>query len=271
MIDFDEAFFKSSEARYTALQEHLSEPALERFAREVVKRLGSRAMRLAEGGDVHRPSTSEVQVLCNALLHPDPSVAREMVRSLQARNVTLEILFQAYLGPASERLGTMWDNDRISFGQVTLGVSRILELVHKLRAALPPAKITKSDMVLFATVPGETHSLGVEMATELFRQRGWDVEVMVGGSHGEIIERIDSNRYLMLGLSASGRRTAEALAVLIHSVRTVDPSLYIVASGVVVREEPDLLALAQPDYSVSSVDDALLLMDRLSTGVPRGA
>jgi methanogenic corrinoid protein MtbC1 len=271
MIEFDDAFFKRSEARAAALQANLSEPALERLAREVVRRLTSRAVRDADAEDNHHPSNTDIQILCDALLHTDPSVSRSMVQKLQANNVTLEILYGRYLAPASERLGAMWDHNRISFAQVTLGVSRIFELVHKLRSALPPPKITKEDLVLFATVPGENHSLGVEMAAELFRQNGWDVEVMAGSTHGEIVDRIENSRFLVLGLSSGGRRTAEALALLIHAVRAVDPQIYIILSGALVRDEPDILNLARPDSAVLTVEEALATMDQLSVGALTGA
>jgi methanogenic corrinoid protein MtbC1 len=268
MIDFDDAFFEGSEARAAALQASLSAPALERLAREVVQRLKSRTAHVVSAEDVDHPSEMDIAILCDALLHNDPSVSRGMIQKLQARSVTLETLYRCYLAPASERLGAMWDHNRISFGEVTLGVSRILELVHKLRTALPPPKITKADQVLFAAVPGETHSLGVEMAAELFRQKGWDVEVMAGASHSAIIDRIESTRFLVLGLSSGGRRTAEALALLIHSVRAIDPQIYIIVSGVIVREEPDLLKMMQPDGAVSTIEDALATMDRLTQGLP---
>lgn len=264
MIDFDEAFFQSAQDRAAALEAHLSEPALERLAREVVRRLTSRAARDMDSVDAEHPTDTDIHVLCEALLHADPSVARGMVQRLQARHLNLEVLYGRYLAPAAERLGAMWDHNRISFGEVTLGVSRIFELVHKLRAALPPPKITKEDQVLFASVPGETHSLGVEMAAELFRQKGWDVEVLVGASHGEILDRIERTRFLVLGLSSGGRRTAEALAVLIHAVRAVDPDIYIIVSGVIVKEAPELVSLVQPDSAVSTVEEALATMDLLT-------
>lgn len=266
-MDFDETFFERSEARAALLQQNLSEPALERLAREVVQRLRLRALREIQSADVENPDGTDIQVLCDALLHPDASVSRRLMQRLQARRLTLDVLYGRYLAPAAEQLGAMWDHNRISFGDVTLGVSRIFELVHKLRADLPPPRITKSDQVLFTTVPGETHRLGLEMAAELFRQRGWDVQLMLDAAHGEIIDRIEESQFLVLGLSSSGRRTAEALALLIHAVRAADPAIYIIVSGQIIQEEPDLVKLVQPDTAVGTVEDALATMDRLSKGI----
>ncbi|SMX40555.1 cobalamin B12-binding domain-containing protein [Maliponia aquimaris] len=264
MIDFDEAFFQRAEDRAAALQAQLSEPALERLAREVVRRLTSRTARDMDSADAEHPTDTDIHVLCEALLHRDPGVALGMVQRLQARHLTLEVMYGRYLAPAAERLGAMWDHSRISFAEVTMGVSRIFELVHKLRAALPPPKITKQDQVLFASVPGETHSLGVEMAAELFRQKGWDVEVIVGASHGEILDRIERTRPPVVGLSSGGKQTAEALALLIHAIRAVDLDIYVIVSGVIVKEAPDLLSLVQPDSAVATVEEALATMDRLT-------
>jgi methanogenic corrinoid protein MtbC1 len=214
--------------------------------------------------DIEHPSKHDIDVLCEAVLSVDPKISSEMMRGLQARRLNLDILFGRYLAPAAERLGEMWDQNRIDFMQVNLGVSRIFELMHKLRAALPPPRITKADPVIFATVPGEMHSLGVEMAAELFRQHGWDVEVLIDASHTEIMDTIGRSPFLVVGLSSSSRRTAEALALMVHAVRAAHPGIHIIISGQVVSQEPDLVALLEPDSAVTSVEEALSAMEQIT-------
>jgi methylmalonyl-CoA mutase cobalamin-binding subunit len=183
---------------------------------------------------------------------------------LQARGLSLDQLFTRYLSPAAERLGQMWSDDELTFLQVTLGVGRIYDLVRMLRDHAPPPRVTQAEPVVFASVPGEQHGVGVEMAAELFRQHGWDVKLLIGETHDTILHEIGETRSHVLGLSAGGRASAQPLARLIHAARVAHPHLYIIVSGRIVEAEPDLLALMGPDGAVSTVDEALEMVTRLS-------
>lgn len=267
MQDFDEAFLGRSHQRFTRLQTELPSGALEKLARDVVQHLSSRAQ-MPLGDDLAHPDGRDIDTLCEALIANDADRAREMMVRLQRKGVSLDLLYARYLAPAAVRLGDMWDNDRLSFYGVTLGVGRIYDLVRLLRDRLPEPRITRSDPVLFASVPGDQHGVGIEMAAELFRQHGWDVRLIVNASHERIITEIDKISCLVLGLSSGGKATAEALARIVTAVRIAHPHLYIIISGRIVLEEPDLVALMEPDSAVTSVEEALETMERL-TGEPR--
>ncbi len=269
MTGFDDDFFHRTASRAHALRAVLPQEALEGLAREVVTRLAQRS-----GGarvpDPAHPGFAEIEALCTALVSEDPDVSRRMMLKLQASGLTLDTLYAEYLAPAAARLGALWDDDRISFVGVTLGVGRIVELVRVLRDSLPPPKITRREPVLFATVPGDQHSLGVGMAAELFRQHGWDVRLVTGASHDEIMNAITDVACLVLGLSAGGPSTANALARLIHAVRVAHPEIFIILSGQIVTKDPGLVDLLQPDSAVSTVEDALATMDMLLAQPARG-
>jgi len=246
------------------LQRTLSEDALERLARKVVDRLAMGARDLKSPRDLDRPDVVEIARLTNALLAERESLSNDYMLRLQSGGVTLDVLYARYLAPAAAKLGELWANDKLSFLQVTLGITRIFGLMRELRMNLPTPRITRADPVLFASVPGEQHTMGVEMAVQLFRQRGWDVKLLVGASEDEILAEIGKVQCLVLGLSSAGRTTAEAMAHLIFMVRAAHPEVHIIVSGQIVTEEPELVELMHADSAVATVEDALAMMDQLS-------
>ncbi|MFD1511334.1 cobalamin B12-binding domain-containing protein [Lacimonas salitolerans] len=262
MTSFDDEFLRKSQERVSALQERFSQGALEDLAREVMTRMAKRGQ-TGQPAKSANPEPADIDALCHALVAQTPMGANAMMMDLQAEGYSLDLLYSRYLAPAAERLGAMWDTDDLTFIQVTLGVGRIYDLVRLLRDQLPPTRITRAEPVLFASVPGDQHGVGIEMAAELFRQHGWDVRLLVGASHDQILAEIDRVACLVLGLSSGGRETAEALARLIHAVRVVHPKLYIIVSGRIVLDEPDLVDLIGPDSVAATVDDALATMERL--------
>ncbi|MBV2358913.1 cobalamin-dependent protein [Thalassococcus sp. CAU 1522] len=263
MNDFDDSFFDKSEARIAALQARLSQDALEGIAREAVRRLAERDSRLG-GTDPEHPVAADIATLVAALINRDQARARVKMQWLQAQGLTLDVLYGRYLAPAAALLGQMWEQDRLSFAEVTMGAGRIFELVRMLRDALPPTRITRNAPVLFATVPGEQHGIGIEMAAELFRQHGWDVRLMIGADHDTIMAEIGQVACVVLGLSSGGRASAAALAQLVHAVRVTYPEVYLMLSGRVVTEDPGLISAMQPDTAIANVEDALAVIEALS-------
>lgn len=263
MTDFDDAFIRRGSERAQALRDVLPEEALEGLAREVVLRLARKAPPYMPT-DPHRPDSAVIDRLCTALVAVSPQDAQRMMAGLQKDGLTLDTLYSEYLAPAAVQLGVLWDNDKLSFTAVTLGAGRIYELIRMLRDALPPPVITHREPVLFTTVPGEQHGVGVEMAAELFRQHGWDVHLLVGADHDGIMAEIAAFSYLVVGMSSAGRANAAALARLIHAVRVAHPEIFVIVGGKIVTQEPDLVALLQPDSAVASVEDALATMERLT-------
>ncbi len=250
-------------SRLAPLQRNLSEEALERLARKVVDRLALSARDITTRRDPDRPDAVEIARLTNTLLAKHESASHEYMMRLQESGVTLDVLYVRYLAPAAAKLGGLWANDKVTFLQVTLGITRIFGLMRTLRMNLPAPRITRTEPVLFAAVPGEQHTMGVEMAAQLFRQRGWDVKMLLGASEEEILDQIDKVQCLILGLSSAGRKTAEAMAHLVYMVRAAHPGIHIIVSGQIVTEEPELVELMHADTAVATVEDALAIMDEL--------
>ena len=123
--------------------------------------------------------------------------------------------------------------------------------------------LTHAETVLVALGPGDRHSLGMAMAAELFRQHGWDVQVLLESSHDDIMDRIALVSCLVLGLSSGGPATRDALTRLVHAVRVTYPHIFIIISGQIVAAEPQLIEALAPDSAVSTVEDALKTMERL--------
>ena len=94
-----------------------------------------------------------------------------------------------YLARAAEALGKRWDDDLVAFTEVTLGTSRMYGIMCALRRQLRVIPQISSKAAVFIAVPGETHTLGVQMASDLFRRDGWDIDPIVGRTQDEIIAR----------------------------------------------------------------------------------
>ena len=176
----------------------------------------------------------------------------------------LKTLYLSYLGAAARKLGVWWELDKVNFMQVVTGTGRIYAIMRGLAQvfdtdATPLA--TKSAM--FASVPTETHVLGIRMATDLIRRDGWEIDLEVGLEHDDLLEQIIATAQPIIGLSASGTHTLPALAKLVIAVRLAVPEKLILVSGPIIGEAEEEVKLMGVDGMAPDYDSAFIEMERL--------
>jgi methanogenic corrinoid protein MtbC1 len=106
---------------------------------------------------------------------------------------------------------------------------------------------------VFASVPGETHTLGISMAAELFRRKGWEIELKLGLPHEDLVEALTASRTRVVGLSAGGGHALPALARLVVAVRAAMPGALILIGGKAVELESERVRLLGADAVTSDV------------------
>jgi methanogenic corrinoid protein MtbC1 len=235
------------------LRNSLPEAEVRKLAAQVVANLNHRLS--THNGDVGLPSSEELDALCTALISSDEDNAMELVLQFRRDGVALETIYVHHLAEAARRLGAWWEEDRVSFVDVTVGTGRIFAIICALRTNyLLPPRIRNA--ALFATVPGEDHRLGIEMAAELFRDKGWHIDVLVGRTQDEILStavRLDAG---VIGLSASAEQALPALAELIITLRIKMPTALILVSGPVVDIAGEIVKNLGVDLATSDLNEA---------------
>jgi methanogenic corrinoid protein MtbC1 len=176
--------------------------------------------------------------------------------------VALETVYIHYLGEAARRLGARWDDDRVSFADVTIGTGRIFAIMTALRAHASAARpATPGRVALFATVPGEEHRLGVAMATDLFRDAGWHIESLSGRSNDDILAAARTLGPAFVGLSASAERALPALAQIVIALKIALPETLILVSGPIVDIAGEVVAKLGADFVTADLAEARTLLD----------
>ena len=238
--------------------------AVQRLADEVVVRLASR---LQPGTEPERIAAGlPVDDFCRALIVRDSGAAMQMIRQDRLEGVPVEQIYLGTLAVAAERLGLWWNEDRIGFLEMSVAAGRIFDIMRHLRQANrgAPNGFSPGREALFAAVPGELHTLGVTMAADLFRARGWDIDLRVGHDHEELMAAAAARNYRVIGLSAGGRAGILPLARCVVAFRITHPGAGIFISGSLVRDMPDIGALVGADGVAGDWPETVRLMTDLS-------
>lgn len=254
-----------SSLRLEKLASRLPADAVQSLANEVVARLSANLHSSSAGSLA--PTPEPIEQLCRALLSNDPYAGAAMISRLGSEKTSAEDIYTLYLTAAARRLGEMWEADEISFAEVTIGASRILAIMRELRETFRPKRPLSDRAALFAAVPGEQHTIGITMAADLLRREGWDIDLLVGATHEEIIEVVVGTNALVVGLTAHGAQSLAALFRLVFAIRIVNPVVHVLVCGNIVEEAEDILALTWADGYARDIPSPALRMEELRLAV----
>jgi methanogenic corrinoid protein MtbC1 len=252
-----------SDMNVRSLKSRLSVPEVENIVKEVLTRV--RADRMRNEASIDMPSRKKVERLCHSLISEDGEEGRRFIEDVYNDGASLGAIYLNYLAEAAVVLGEWWETDDVSFYEVAIGTSRIYAIIRGLSHLFVPTKPVEVKSAVFASIPGETHDLGVRMAADLFGQEGWNIHLLVGKTHDELVSEISDTDCSIIGLSAAGAHSAAALARLIIALRISNPQAAIVLSGQITNETRDFISHLDVDGVAPDVPSALALFERLSS------
>ncbi|MDP4064049.1 hypothetical protein IMCC1933_01480 [Rhodobacteraceae bacterium IMCC1933] len=256
---FEWEVYHNSETNIFELSKKLPEDLVASLAREVILRVASRTVAVA------RPvSQEELLAFSTALASDSPKSAAQIIAAEREAGRPAEDIYVNLLAPAARQLGDMWDSDHITFAQVTVGSGRIFAIMRSMRHMFEASAPAEEPAVIFASVPGETHTLGVRMAADFFRTDGWNISLLIGLSHDDLLAEIAQISSRMVGLSFSGEHSLEALSQVIVALHICAPHLSIVICGQEVEEFRPILELMGVDGIAVTMEDARAHFTRLS-------
>ncbi|MDZ7709375.1 MAG: cobalamin B12-binding domain-containing protein [Roseovarius sp.] len=119
--------------------------------------------------------------------------------------------------------------------------------------------------VIFASVPGEQHTLGIRMAADLFRGDGWEIALRVGLSEDELIAGISRQPRCIVGLSVGGRHSLDGLTALVKALHRHCPHVAIV----VLRLDRMIVRRWQQDTAATGASNLRITLSALLKAAPR--
>jgi MerR family transcriptional regulator, light-induced transcriptional regulator len=253
--------YQKSGLAVRVLGSKLPESDLEDIVQEVLNRVKAQALRNHKSVDT--PTREKVERLCYALISDDDQEGQRFIESVYEDGASLEAIYLSYLAGAAIILGEWWESDDASFYEVSIGTSRIYAIMRGLSYLFVPTKLVEVKSAVFASIPGETHDLGIRMAADLFGKEGWDVDMIIGKNHDDLVADIAQSRCPVIGLSAAGSHSVAALARLVIALRISNPWAAIVLSGQITNEAEDVVSALDLDGVVKDIPSALTLFDRI--------
>ncbi|WP_431300380.1 cobalamin B12-binding domain-containing protein [Tabrizicola sp. BL-A-41-H6] len=235
----------------------LPEVALKALAREVILRIAKKPVKLGEPNGLC-PDDAAIAALCDALVSPDEQIAPVLVRAARLAGMSADTLYFGFIAKAVALLGTRWERDELTVSDVIIGAGRVYGILRELRTVFLAERMPHAPgaTAVFAQVPGEIHTIGVTMAADALRRKGWEIDLRLGLNHDALVSEIGRMQPTMVGLSASTRQQTFALARLIVALRVCCPQVWILVAGQIVAQDSHLRDLVDADAVAATLDEA---------------
>jgi len=264
-------------------QAGLEEPQPDRALLKVVERLIIPRLAL-NAPSVCRPErfgdglSEEVAGLTEFALASQTSRSRRLLRHLHDSGASFSDLQLGLLVPSARRLGALWDDDSVSFFDVSLATGNLQQMMRFVALDLEPAapRPATGRSILVAPVPGDQHSFGAAMAAEFFRKGGWQVRYDPEPTRQRLCDLVAGAWTDVVGLSVAADRDLEAVRETICGLRerSRNRALLVIAGGEALARNPQLIGAIGADAAIAALDvaprQALRLVDALFGG-PREA
>jgi MerR family transcriptional regulator, light-induced transcriptional regulator len=202
------------------------------------------------------PSIDRAAVAAFATLmrRQDTTAADAYVKNLRTSGVLLDQIYLELMAPAARALGEMWDDDKADFVEVTLALSRLQRMVQAhsgepLGASDVESLAPSRYSVLLAPTPGETHTFGLTLLGEYFRQGGWDTVIDPGLTRDNLVKLVKQNAFDVVGLTLAHERLIPVLTNTISDLRRAagDRPLVIMVGGAMFAEKVCTIADVNAD------------------------
>lgn len=206
------------------------------------------------------PTDGEVAELAQIARRQDLPGALAFVETLVRQGVSLEVVLLHLVAPAARRLGEEWLADETSWGEVTIGLGTLQQVVHVFGPRFSPETPDRGLVVLVAA-PHEQHTLGLYVLAEFLRRASWEVQVDPTISDAELIELVEFHHVEMVGISLSNTPLVPSLEKLVVAIKRAsrNPHIAIALGGALDLSEEarrvGALSFTDPRDVVRWLDD----------------
>jgi len=237
-------------ARLNALAGTLEEDIIPRLVRSHASLVAA-----VLAGDPPVPRADEVDSFTQRLIKRDDAGLRRQLAALRAQGVGVPVLLTHLLAPAARHLGRLWEQDQCHFGDVTIGVARLQQIMRALSSELGTEidPMPGGRRALLMAAPGEQHTFGLSMVGEFFARAGWEVAGLLDPLADSLQDKVANEWFDLVGISAGSTVRVAAVRDCVDIVRrhSHNRQVKVLVGGPLFLTEPALHQQVQADGVVS--------------------
>lgn len=229
-----------------------------KFAAEVVARL---VQRESDAEPLARDSL--VQRLMAAVSSFDPESFEDLKPELRRARVSGPQLADIYVPEVARRLGRAWEEDCMSFAQVTMGVARLQAILREIGSGWSADREGRVDgpVVLLVLPSGEQHTLGAMVLAGRLRREGISVSMKIAPTTAELALYVAERTFDGALVSTACNDRLETCRKLVKTLKESSRGVLKVAiGGAILHGCEDVVGLTGADMATNDIGLALSMI-----------
>lgn len=215
-----------------------------------------------------------LQRLTEAVQAENSSLLEALKPDLRRARITPAMLADIYIPEAARRLGLAWEDDKVTFADVTIGTVRLQSILRDISAdwAADAKKVAShGGSVLFLLPEKEHHTLGPLVVTGQLRRRGVSVCLRLVTSDDEWKMLLRERHFDGVIISVGWEGKIDACAQLVKTIKQMTKGkMRVAVGGAVLTRSDAILTCEGADVVTNDLDKALYTFGLTAT-TPRAA
>lgn len=202
----------------------------------------------------------------DTLITADKDNAIRMTEEVLREGASVTDLFLGLYTDSARLLGEMWVKDLCSFGDVTIGLTILHDLVRQNTQRLgTELELSRHDtFICLSPIPGQEHVFGTFMLEAFLLAKGYSVETSLAQTREVFLNNIATNKYNMIALSVAEDNQVNKCKKLIQSIRNMsfNQDIKILVGGFPFIQNDELYLDVGAD---ATADNALQALEVIET------
>ncbi len=214
----------------------------------------------------HSLDEEEINKLTNLLLATEEGSFELAITVLKTHGASIDYIVLDLIPEIARKLGKHWEDDSISFADVSIGVTRLERVIYKLDYLFQANQLERQQnkSILISGCPGSQHSLGTLIFANFMTFSGWQVHRPNKVNIDSMAEGVESKIHQALAISVATNEQLEELPNLIRLLRqkSKNPKIIVLVGGPLYNKAPEAFDHIQAEVKAFTPEESVQKLDQ---------
>ncbi len=202
--------------------------------------------------------------LCDPLLKVENGAYDQLIMNMITGGISPNDLIDHVIPAAAQELGEEWLSDTRSFTDVTIGTSRLQQIVRNLETSLVRENFVNivERRALLIIPEAEQHTLGSVILANQLRRHGVRVDVVFDNKANGLSSKVSDGLYFLIGFSIGTDQSIKRASSIVTMLRDCRVKAPIALGGTALTCDPKSVVYdVGADFFAHNAREALDLCD----------
>ena len=208
----------------------------------------------------------EINKLTNLLLDTKEGSFELAITILKTHGASINYIVLELIPEIARQFGKQWEDDSLSFADVSMGVNKLERVIHKLDYLFQANQLNRQqNKAIFITgFPGSQHSLGSLIFANFLIFSGWQVHRPNQVNLDSIVHGVSSKMLQAIAISISTNEQLDRLPDLINTLRqkSQNPKIIVLIGGPLYNKAPEAFDHIQAEVKAFSPEESVQKLEQ---------